>query len=64
LIIMLRQFIGEQITAEATIDDLKKLTKKKNRQIEELEQQQQALTNIEQNIQQRENQPESGNDEQ
>jgi len=64
LIIMLRQFIDEQLTAEVTINDLKKLTKKKNRQIKELEQKQQALTNIEQNIQQRENQPEAGNDSQ
>ena len=62
LIIMLRQFIDEQLTAKATINDLKKLTKKKSRQIRELEQKQQALTNIEQNIQQRENQPEAGND--
>ena len=62
LIIMLRQFIDEQLTAAATINDLKKLTKKKNRQIKELEQKQQALTNIEQNIQERENQPEAGND--
>jgi len=64
LIIMLRQFIDEQLTAKATINDLKKLTKKKSRQIRELEQKQQALTNIEQNIQQRENQPEAGNDDQ
>jgi hypothetical protein len=64
LIIMLRQFIDEQLTAEVTINDLKKLTKKKNNQIKELEQKQQALTNIEQNIQQRENQPEAGNDSQ
>jgi len=64
LIIMLRQFIGEQLKAETTIDDLNKLTKIKTRQINELEQQLQALTNIEQNIQQRENQPEAGNDEQ
>ena len=62
LIIMLRQFIDEQLTATATINGLKKLTKKKNRQIKELEQKQQALTNIEQNIQERENQPEAGND--
>jgi len=62
LIIMLRQFIDEQLKAEVTINALKKLTKNKDRQIEELEQKQQALTNIEQNIQQRENQPETGND--
>ena len=64
LIIMLRQFIDEQLKAEVTINALKKLTKKKNRQIKELEQQLKALTNIEQNIQQRENQPEAGSDNQ
>ena len=64
LIIMLRQFIDEQLKAEITINTFKKLTKNKNRQIKELEQKQQALTNIEQNIQQRENQPEAGNDSQ
>ena len=64
LIIILRQFIDEQLKTAATINDLKKLTKNKNRQIKELEQQLQALTNIEQNIQQRENQPEAGNDDQ
>ena len=58
---LLLQFIDEQLQAEATINDLKALTRKKNRQIKELEEQQQALTNIEQNIQQRENQPETGN---
>ena len=62
LIIMLRQFIDEQLKTTATINDLKNLTKKKNRQIKELEQQLQALTNIEQNIQQRENQLETDND--
>jgi len=62
LIIIVRQFIDEQLKADVTINDLKKLTKKKNKQIKELEQKQQALTNIEQNIQQRENQPEAGND--
>ena len=60
-IILLRQFIDEQLQAEATINNLRALTKKKSRQIKELEEQQQALTNIEQNIQQRENQPETGN---
>ena len=64
LITILRQFIDEQLKTAATINDLKKLTKNKNRQIKELEQQLQALTNIEQNIQQRENQPEAGNDDQ
>jgi hypothetical protein len=59
-IILLQQFIDEQLQADATISDLKALTRKKNRQIKELEEQQQALTNIEQNIQQREVQPETG----
>ena len=59
-IILLLQFIDEQLQADATISDLKALTRKKNRQIKELEEQQQALTNIEQNIQQREIQPETG----
>ena len=64
LIVMLRYFIDEQLTAAATINDLKKLTQQKNRQIKELEEKQQALTNIEQNIQQRENQPDVVNDRQ
>lgn len=60
-IILLQQFIDEQLKADATISDLKSAVRKKNRQIKELEEQQQALTNIEQNIQQRENLPETGN---
>ena len=59
-IILLLQFIDEQLQADATISDLRALTRKKNRQIKALEEQQQALTNIEQNIQQRETQPETG----
>ena len=59
-IILLHQFIDEQLQADITISDLKALARKKNRQIKELEEQQQALTNIEQNIQQREIQPETG----
>ena len=62
LVIILRQYIDEQFKAAATIKDLRKQIKKNNIQIKELEQQLQALTNIEQNIQQRENQPETGND--
>ena len=62
LVIILRQFIDEQLKAEASIKDYRKQIKKNNIQIKELEQQLQALTNIEQNIQQRENQPETGND--
>jgi len=60
LVIIIRQFTAEQLKAEATISDFKKLTKEKNIQIKELEQQLQALTNIEQNIQQRETQPATG----
>jgi len=59
LITLIRQFIDKELETETTISDLKKLTQKKNKQIEELEQQQQALTNIEQNIQQRDSQPEA-----
>jgi hypothetical protein len=64
LILILRQFIDEQFKTEAALNDLKTLAEKKNRLINELEQQLQALTNIEQNIQQRENQLEAGDDEQ
>ena len=59
LITLVRQFIDKVLETETTISDLRKLTQKKNKQIEELEQQQQALTNIEQNNQQRDSQPES-----
>jgi len=58
LITLIRQFIDRELQARTTISDLRKQAKKKNEQIEELEQQQQALTNIEQNIQQRDSQPE------
>lgn len=61
LAILLKQYIHEQLHADTTTKDLKALIRKKNKLIKELEQQQQALTNIEQNIQQRENQPEAGN---
>ena len=60
-IILLKQFIDEQLQADDTISDLRALGKKKTRQIKELEEQQQALTNIEQNIQQRDTPPEIGN---
>ena len=60
-IIVLKQFIDEQLQADTTISDLRALSKKKTRQIKELEEQQQALTNIEQNIQQRETPPETVN---
>ena len=62
LVIILRQFIDEQLKATATSKDFRMQIKKNNIQIKELEQQLQALTNIEQNIQQRENQPETDND--
>lgn len=62
LVIILRQFIDEQLKAAATSKDFRMQIKKNNIQIKELEQQLQALTNIEQNIQQRENQPETDND--
>jgi hypothetical protein len=60
-IIVLKHFIDEQLQADASISDLRALSKKKTRQIKELEEQQRALTNIEQNIQQREIPPETGN---
>ena len=56
-----RQIDDEQLQADDTISDLRALGKKKTRQIQELEEQQQALTNIEQNIQQRETPPETVN---
>jgi hypothetical protein len=59
LITLIRQFIDKEMHARTTISDLRKQANKKNKQIEELEQKQQALTNIEQNIQQRESQPEA-----
>lgn len=62
LAILLKQYIHEQLSADTTIKDLKALIIKKNKLVKELEEQQQALTNIEQNIQQRENQPGAGND--
>ena len=58
---MLKQFIDEQLQADTTISDLRALNRKRTRQIKELEEQQQALTNIEQNIQQRETPPETDN---
>jgi len=58
---VLKQFIDEQLQADTTISDLRALNRKRTRQIKELEEQQQALTNIEQNIQQREPPPETDN---
>lgn len=60
-IIVLKQFIDEQLQADTTISDLRALNRKRTRQIKELEKQQRALTNIEQNIQQRETPPETDN---
>ena len=60
-ILLLNQFIDELLLADASISDLRALGKKKTRQIKELEKQQRALTDIEQNIQQRETPPETGN---
>jgi len=57
---LLQQFISKQLQADTTISNLRASARKKDRQIKELEAQQQALTNIEQNIQQREIQPEAG----
>ena len=57
MVFLLRQFIDEKLAADTEIKALKHLTKNNNRKIKELEEQQQALTNIEQNIQQRETQP-------
>ena len=60
-VILLEQLIDEQLLANDTIIDLRASNRRKTRQIKELEEQQQALTNIEQNIQQRETPPETGN---
>ena len=63
-VILLEQLISEQLLANNTIIDLRASNRRKTRQIKELEKQQQALTNIEQNIQQRETTPEAGSVEQ
>ena len=56
LLIIMRQILDDQEQAGATIDKLNKQIKKQGRRIKELEQQQRALTDIEQNIQQRDDQ--------
>jgi hypothetical protein len=50
---MVRQFLDEQIEANRKINDLNKKMVDQDKRIAELEQQQRALTNIEQKIQQR-----------
>lgn len=59
---MVRQFLDEQIVANRKINDLNKQTAEQIKRIAELEQQQRALMNIEQKIQQRDNPVGVGND--
>ena len=54
LVTILLQFLDEQIESRNEINSLKIQIKENNERIEELEEQQRALTTIEQNIQQRE----------
>ena len=63
LVVILRQFLGEQGEASKRIHEMSKQVREQNQRIEELEQQQRALTTIEQTIQQRENPPETENEE-
>jgi hypothetical protein len=62
LVTILRQMIDEQDQANMAISTLKKQTRKQTLHIKELEQQQRALTDIEQKIQQREIPPSLEND--
>ena len=62
LVTILRQMIDEQSQANMAISSLKKQTRKQTLRIKELEQQQRALTDIEQNIQQREIPPDLENE--
>ena len=62
LVIILRQLIDGQDQASMSISSLKKQIRKQTLHIKELEQQQRALTDIEQNIQQREIPPDLEND--
>lgn len=55
LVSIVRQFLDEQIEANRKINDLNKEIAEQNKRIAELEQQQRALTNIEQKIQERDN---------
>jgi hypothetical protein len=54
LISILRQYLDEHQVASGKISQLSKQVREQGQRIEELEQQQRALTTIEQNIQQRE----------
>jgi hypothetical protein len=58
---IVRQFLDEQIEANRKVNDLNKEVAAQNRRISELEQQQRALTRIEQKIQQRDNPEGVGN---
>ena len=58
---IVHQFLDEQIQANRKINDLNKELAEQNKRIAELEQQQRALTRIEQKIQQRDNPEEAGN---
>ncbi len=57
LVVILQQVLDDQEQAHITISKLKKQAQKQSGRIQELELQLQALTDIEQNIQQRDNQP-------
>ena len=61
LITLLLQILDEQDQAIMAISKLKKQARQQSRRIKELEEQQQALTDIEQNIQQRDIQPDAEN---
>jgi hypothetical protein len=54
LVTILRQYLAEHQEASGKINQLSKQVREQGQRIEELEQQQRALTTIEQNIQQRE----------
>ena len=58
---IVRQFLDEQIEANRKINDLNKEISEQNKRIAELEQQQRALTRIEQKIQERDNPDGTGN---
>lgn len=64
LVTILRQILDEQDQANMTISKLNKQVRSQILQIKELEEQQRALTDIEQNIQQRDIQPGIENGEQ
>ena len=58
---LVHQFLDEQIQANRKINDLNKELAEQNKRIAELEQQQRALTRIEQKIQERDNPEDAGN---